>query len=81
VYRLDFSPDGRLLASAGLDRAVRVWDLERGGPPAVCTGHTDGIFDVAFSPDGRRLATGSFDGKVKVWQVAAANRGLVHTEK
>jgi WD40 repeat protein/serine/threonine protein kinase len=67
VAGLVFSPDGRRLASTGVDGAVRVWDTRtwRELPPP--RGHPGGAFAVAFAPDGRRLISGGTDGVVRVW--------------
>jgi WD40 repeat protein len=52
---LAFAPDGRILATAGQDHSIRLWDLAAG---KVLTTIEDGrwLKSLAFSPDGRRLA-------------------------
>ena len=70
VNDVAFSPDGRLLASGGSDRTLRIWNAdtrETIGEPM--TGHAQVVFSVAFSPDGQRLVSGSWDSSVRVWNV------------
>ena len=62
-----FSPDGKRIASAGLDQEVRVWDAEKGKELLTLKGHTAPVSSVCFSPDGKRLASASWDKTVKVW--------------
>jgi WD40 repeat protein len=61
-----FSPDGKRLATASLDKTAKVWDVSSGQESLTLTGHTDGLRGVSFSPDGKRLATASADGTVRV---------------
>jgi hypothetical protein len=67
VTAVAFSRDGKLLVSAGADRAVRFWDLAAGRAIAALEWHIATINALAFSPDGETLATGSDDGTVKLW--------------
>lgn len=74
VWALDFSPDGRLLASATAGYKVNFWDtrsIEEWSLIATLTeqGSVDGL---AFSPDGSAIATGSDDGTVKLWRLRFA---------
>ena len=64
---LEFSPDGKMLASASWDRTIKLWDL-KGNVLATLSGHQEEVFDVAFSPDGELLASASGDGTVRLWQ-------------
>jgi WD40 repeat protein/tRNA A-37 threonylcarbamoyl transferase component Bud32 len=80
VTNIDFSPDGRLLASASWDRTVRVWDAATGKEILALRGHSAGVTSVAFSPGGERLASGSFDGTVKVWDAETGQEPLTLTK-
>jgi len=64
-----FSPDDRLLATASMHGAVRIWDVERGSPVAIIRGHGGLVEHVEFSPDGRRLLTASHDGTARLWDI------------
>jgi WD40 repeat protein len=75
VYKVVFSPDGKLLASAsgtnGKDNSVRLWDVASGQPIGeALTGHQDGVLCVAFSSDGKILASGDLNGVIILWDAA-----------
>jgi WD40 repeat protein len=67
VSGVAFSPDGRLVITAGHDQAVWFQDIDTWSAVARYRGHLDQIVSVAVSPDGRLLATGAKDGSIKIW--------------
>jgi WD40 repeat protein len=71
VRSVEFSPDGRLLATGSFDHCAALWNVTTGARVAWLRGHEDLINDLAFSSDSSRLATGSFDGTVRVWNVGS----------
>ncbi|HEU4406677.1 MAG TPA: protein kinase [Polyangiaceae bacterium] len=72
-----FSPDGRRIVTACLDKAARVWNADGTGEPLVLRGHEDAVASAAFSPDGKRLATASRDKTVRVWNADGSGAPLV----
>lgn len=66
---MTFSPDGKLLATGGLEGMAAIWEATTGKQILSLFGHTRPIFGIAFTPDGSRLATASGDGTVKIWDV------------
>jgi WD40 repeat protein len=78
VNGVDYSPDGRRLATACRDGPVKLWDAATGLEQTTLHGHRGSVVGVAFSPDGRRLATAGGrranqsegpPGEVKVWDL------------
>src|SRR5690606_35024765 len=69
VWGIDFSHDGRYLATGGADNSVIVWDVVEGRRWMTLSGHSGTVFAVRFSPDGQSLLSASVDGTVKLWSI------------
>lgn len=75
IRALALSPSGKILASAGDDRSILLWNLESGLPRAVpLKGHREAITGLAFSPDGQILVSGSVDKTIILWDVSTNQR-------
>ncbi len=65
-----FSPDGRVLASAGTGRVVRLCETATGKLASELKGHQNEVLAVLFSPDGRKLVTTSLDSTTGIGNAA-----------
>ncbi len=74
INALAFSPDGTLLASAGDDETIILWDLPSGNMLRSLVGHRDFIKSVAFRPDGLSLVTACSSGPAILWDVATGKK-------
>ena len=69
ALRSAFSSDDTRLATSGLDKTIKVWDVQRGKLLTSLPGHTTEVYCIAFSPDGKTLASGGGDRMVKLWDM------------
>ena len=79
VNTVAWSPDGKLIASAGKDRNVHVWEAATGRKLLFFPLHKAEVSTVAWSPDGTRIASAGKDRIVQVWEVK--HNGSVLTYK
>ena len=68
LTRLAAAPGGRLVASAGLDGAVRLYDVDRGVVVETLQWHTAEVLGLAWA--GRSLVSGDIEGQVAVWDLS-----------
>ncbi len=69
VHSLAYSPDGQTLASAGEDRAIRLWDLARRQVRDTLEGHVDTVLSLAWVPGSPTLLSGGWDRQFRSWDV------------
>jgi WD40 repeat protein/energy-coupling factor transporter ATP-binding protein EcfA2 len=87
IYGLDFSPNGKMLASGSNDETVRVWDLDKAingqsssSLIATLKGHTAKVNRLEFSRDGDIIASSSNDGTVRLWKWQSSSKTDVTPE-
>ena len=71
-------PDGKHIASGGIDNTVQVWDTATGTPVFIYKGHSDWVIAIAWSPDGKYLASGGADNTVQVWNAATGTPVFIY---
>jgi hypothetical protein len=71
VTDVEFSPDGRLIASAGLDRRLIMWVLETPEDlPIVMDNNTGFIWDISFTRESDHLVAACSESEIRVWPTA-----------
>jgi len=67
ILSVDFSPDGKWIATGGTDRTMRIW--QRDGTLVRTLTHDATLHNVKFSPDSQRIAAAGLDGAVRLWWI------------
>ena len=70
IYYVEFSPRGDLLAAAGKDGTVLIWDTANWQLVRKIAAARTEVNAAAFSPDGTTIATVDDDGRLKLWEIA-----------
>lgn len=66
-YSITYSKDGTLLAAAGSDKIVYIFDIAKQSIKYSMEGHTNRINEIAFDANSNLLVTGGADGTVRLW--------------
>lgn len=82
IFGMDFSPDGRWLATGGDSEGafLALWNAETGQLASTTfpgDAHADWVLDVDFSADGKFVLSSSYDKTAKLWEAATCR--LVRT--
>lgn len=67
ISGIEWSPDGRFLASGGGSDVINIWEAETGSLVRTLKGHTNSVISVAWSPDGTKIGSGGSDNKLILW--------------
>ncbi|MFN4257806.1 MAG: WD40 repeat domain-containing protein [Gemmataceae bacterium] len=84
LVSLAVKPDGRQVATAGIDGTIRIWDLTTGELERALVGHNGDIRGLAWSHCGAVLASaGRHDNTVRLWDTKSGQplrvfRGFKH---
>ena len=92
IYDLSFSPEGDIIAIAGKDDTLYLWNYIIGNhktikvntPILITNPRQSGktftspdVFSVSFSPDGKTLVTGHEDSTLRVWDASTGQQTAI----
>lgn len=82
VYSCKFAPSGDLLASAGNDGLILIWDVfdSKLKNTACMKGHKHSILDIVWTKDSANIISASADRNIALWDAYTSDRIKVFRE-
>jgi serine/threonine protein kinase/WD40 repeat protein len=78
VETIDWSPDGKRMASGADDKTVQVWDASTGSNPYTYLGHSGTVNSVKWSLDGTRILSAGDDAQAQIWNSSNGRNPYVY---
>lgn len=69
IIALAFSPESKIIASAGKDENIKLWDVKEGLEIDTLYGHSSEIKSIVISPNAETLASSDGHGLIKFWNL------------
>jgi WD40 repeat protein len=66
-----------IIASAGDDSVINLWELNSGIKKFSLSGHLWNIFSVAFDSTCRRIVSGSLDETIRIWNLSSGRPDII----
>jgi WD40 repeat protein len=66
-YQVKFTPNGVYFISAGLDKKLKLIEIDTGEEIRTFKGHTELVNSINFNESGDKFITSAWDGTIRVW--------------
>jgi WD40 repeat protein/transcriptional regulator with XRE-family HTH domain len=69
IHSVAYAPDGSVIATAGQDPCIQIWDVATGAEFMQLLGHQGAVRILQYAADGSFLASLSDDNTVRIWDM------------